>query len=40
MTPPRDSADAAEWRRFRRALLFFTACLAVVTLLALVGTYH
>lgn len=37
-TPPPDMA--AEWRRLRRALLFFCACVAIVGTMALVGTYH
>lgn len=31
---------SAEWRRFRRALLFFVVCLAVVVGMFLVGSYH
>ena len=37
-TPPPDIA--AEWRRLRRALLFFCVCVAIVSTMALVGTYH
>ncbi len=44
MTVPRERSSppeiAAEWRRLRRALLFFCACLAVVGTMALVGVYH
>jgi len=36
-----DEAElAAEWRRLRRAALFFAACLAVVVVLGVVGLYH
>jgi hypothetical protein len=36
----RTDAQSAEWRRFRRALLFFVVCLAVVGGMFLVGSYH
>ncbi len=36
-----DDADlGAEWRRLRRAALFFAVCLAVVVVLGAVGLYH
>jgi len=36
-----DDADlAADWRRLRRAALFFAVCLAVVVVLGVVGLYH
>jgi hypothetical protein len=30
----------AEWRRAGRALLFFSACLLLIFVLAAVGVYH
>jgi len=44
MTVPRKRTPApdidAEWRRLRRALLFFCVCVAIVGTMALVGSYH
>ncbi len=44
MTVPRQRTSppeiAAEWRRLRRALLFFCVCVAIDSTLALVGIYH
>ncbi len=35
-----DGELAAEWRRLRRAALFFAVCLTVVVVLGVVGLYH
>ncbi len=37
---PDDADLAADWRRLRRAALFFGVCLTVVVLLGVVGLYH
>ncbi len=35
----RDSQQA-EWRRLRRAIVFFVGCLAVLVALYMIGLYH
>ena len=35
-----DADMAAEWRRLRRAAIFFAVCLTVVVVLGAVGLYH
>ncbi len=36
----KDDLLAAEWRRLRRAIAFFLACLGLFAALVLIGLYH
>lgn len=35
-----DAELAAEWRRLRRAALFFAVCVTLIVVLGVVGLYH
>lgn len=35
-----DAAMVAEWRRLRRAAVFFVGCVAIVAIVGAIGLYH